>query len=177
MTKLVITRKPIGVSKPNLSSELIGVLSKPKSNWKSELKRLKLENIKNTSPDFYELSGGERMKIKAYDDTSANGLTKCIIDWINFKGGSATRINCTGQVRRINGEMKWTPGTTRIGVSDVHACVKGRHCSIEVKIGKDRMSEAQYKEQGRIEAAGGLYYVAKDMESFVEWYSKTFDHE
>jgi len=39
------------------------------------------------------------------------------------------------------------------------------------------MSEYQHKELARITAAGGLYYVAKDMLSFVEWYSKSFNYE
>ena len=142
--------------------------------WKGTLCQLKRQHIKTASPGFYDLSGGDKMKIKPYNDTTANGLTKCIIDWITYNGGSATRISCTGQIRRIDGVMKWTPGNTRNGTADIHACIKGRHCSIEVKIGRDRMSDDQHKEQSRIQAAGGLYYVATNMQSFVEWYNKTF---
>jgi hypothetical protein len=139
-------------------------------NWKQQLKEMKLEHLKQESPGFYNLSGGTRMKLKAWEDSTANGLTRSIIDWITFNGGSATRISCTGQARRINGVMKFTHGTTRRGTADIHAIIKGRHASIEVKIGKDKLSEFQVKEQARIEKAGGLYFVAKDMESFIEWF-------
>jgi hypothetical protein len=36
------------------------------------------------------------------------------------------------------------------------------------------MSEDQFKERNRIEASGGLYFIATDMPSFVYWYLKTF---
>lgn len=145
-------------------------------NWKETLKKMKLDHIKQTAPGFYELSGGERMKLKPWTDSTANGLTNAIIDFITFNGGSATRISCTGQVRKVNGQMKWMPGTTRRGTADIHAIVRGRHLSIEVKIGRDRMSGYQHKEKQRIEAAGGLYVVANDMESFIQWYENQFTH-
>lgn len=143
--------------------------------WKDKIKMLKLEHIKNTAPGFYELSGGDKMKVKGWTDTTANGLTACIVDWINLNGGSATRISTTGQVRKINGEMKWAHGNTRKGTADIHACINGRHCSIEVKIGRDKMSDYQYKEKVRIEIAGGLYFVATNMEDFVSWYNTHFN--
>lgn len=35
----------------------------------------------------------------------------------------------------------------------------------------------QLKEKQRIEAAGDIYYVAIDMQSFVEWYEQTFEED
>lgn len=141
-------------------------------DWKKQLKSMKLEYLKNKAPDFFELSGGYSMKVKPYKDETANGLTRCIIDWITFKGGLATRISSQGQYRIINGKSQWTKGTTRKGVADIHGIFRGRHISIEVKIGRDQMSEAQVKESERIQQAGGLYYIAKDMPSFVEWFTE-----
>ena len=46
--------------------------------------------------------------------------------------------------------------------------------SIEIKVGNDKQSEAQIKEAGRITKAGGLYFVAKDMPSFLQWCQKQF---
>ena len=146
------------------------------TNWKDQLKRMKLDHIKESAPGFYELSGGERLKLKPWNDSTANGLTRAIIDFINFNQGSATRISCTGQVRKVNGQMKWLPGTTRRGTADIHAIVRGRHLSIEVKIGRDKMSEYQHKEKSKIEAAGGLYVVATDMDSFIQWYDSIFNN-
>lgn len=144
--------------------------------WKIELRELKLASIQEKAPGFYDLSGGERMKLKGWKDTTANGLTACIVDWVTFHGYSATRISTMGTVRKINGEMKWTHGSTRRGTADIHAVIKGRHVSIEVKAGKDVMSEDQKRERERIEKAGGIYYIATDMASFVEWYNKTFEN-
>lgn len=164
-----------------MSEYIIGVgnmhWSEDSINWKEKLRILKLASIKIQTPNAYEASGGSNMKIKLWSDSNANGLTSCIIDWITLNGGSATRINCTGLVRKINGVTKYVHGSTRRGTADIHACIKGRHCSIEVKIGADIMTEYQYKEQARIRAAGGLYFVAKDMVSFVDWYSKCFNYE
>jgi len=145
-------------------------------NWKEELKKMKLEKIKIYSPGFYELSGGERMKMPLWEDKTANGLTRAICDYIKFKGGDANRISSTGMVRKVGDQMRWTHGNTRKGTADIHAIIKGRHVSIEVKIGKDQLSEFQVKEKDRIESAGGIYYVAKDMMSFVEFYKNTFEN-
>lgn len=143
--------------------------------WQDELKALKLAYIKKLSPGFYKASGGDTMKVKPYSDKTANGLTTCICDWIKFHNGDAQRVNTTGTLRKINGQMKWTHSGSRKGSADVHAIIAGRAVSIEVKIGKDQQSEAQIKEQQRIENAGGLYFIAKDMTQFVEWYKKTFN--
>lgn len=143
-------------------------------NWKQLLKQMKLENIKENAPGFFDLSGGYEMKVKPYRDAKANDLTKSIIDFINFSGGDANRINCQGQVRKINGRMVWTHGATRKGSADIHAIFKGRHISIEIKIGKDKQSVDQIKEAERVTKAGGLYFVAKNMQSFLEWWNETF---
>ena len=143
-------------------------------NWKKLLKRMKLDNIKESAPGFFELSGGYDMIVKPYKDTTANELTKSIIDFITFSGGSAVRINTQGQLRKIRGEMKWTHGSTRRGTADLHCIFQGRHISIEIKIGNDKQSPDQIKEAERITKAGGLYYVAKDMQSFLEWWKETF---
>ena len=143
-------------------------------NWKKLLNRMKLDNIKEKAPGFFRESGGYEMLVKPYRDDTANNLTKAIIDFINFSGGDANRMNSEGQVRKINGRMVWTRGSTRKGTADIHAIFQGRAISIEVKIGRDRQSEAQLKEAERVRNAGGLYFVAKNMESFLKWWEETF---
>ena len=54
------------------------------------------------------------------------------------------------------------------------ACIRGKFLSIEVKVGKDKLSEFQVKEKALIEKSGGLYFVAKEMESFTDWFRTTF---
>jgi hypothetical protein len=138
--------------------------------WKKNMKRMKLEHLQKSAPGFFEASGGFTMEVKAYSDKTANALTKSIIDYIKFSGGDANRINTQGTMRKINGKAKWTHGGTRRGTADVHAIFRGRHISVEIKIGRDRVSEYQNKEKDRIERAGGLYFTARDMPSFIEWF-------
>ena len=122
-----------------------------------------------------------------YRDDSANGLTKCVIDYIRLRGGQAERINTMG--RPIDqrktftdvlghthqvGSVKWISGTSTRGSADISATIQGRSVKIEIKFGKDRQSEAQRKYAREVEAAGGIYYVCKDFTSFVDWYGAKF---
>ncbi len=123
---------------------------------------------------------------KHRDDT-ANGLTRCIIDYLHYKGWQAERINTTGiphdtrqQARdilgrtRTIGSVEWRPSGSTVGSADISATIGGCSVKIEVKIGKDRQSEAQRQYQVAIEQAGGLYYIAKDFTTFVAWYHQNF---
>lgn len=123
---------------------------------------------------------------KKYTDKTANGLTKCIIDFIRFKGGQAERINTTGRV--IQGKKSvdyytgknttkgiYIPGTGTKGSADISATIIGKSVKIEVKIGKDRQSEYQKEYQKSIETAGGIYFIATDFDSFYEWYFELFE--
>ena len=131
----------------------------------------------------------ERYLAKAkYRDDTANGLTRCIIDYIRLHGGQAERINTTGipiderrQVTdvlghsRTIGSLTWRPSGSTAGSADISATIHGKAVKIEVKIGRDRQSPAQRQYQQQIEAAGGIYYIAKDFTLFVSWYLRTFD--
>lgn len=143
--------------------------SKPKYNKPDAVKRL-------------EQVTGDRHR----DDT-ANGLTKCIIAYLKYKGWQAERINTTGipidtrqQVTdimghsRTIGSLTWRPSGSTVGSADISATIGGRSVKIEVKIGRDRQSEAQRRYQAAIEQAGGLYYIAKNFTDFVRWYHNTF---
>ena len=125
-----------------------------------------------------------------YRDDTANGLTKCIVDYIRLQGGQAERINTTGipqdtrqQVTdilgrtRTIGSVTWRTGGGTRGSADISATIQGRSVKIEVKIGKDRQSDAQRQYQAAIEAAGGLYYIAKNFTEFVGWYAQQFGKE
>lgn len=110
-----------------------------------------------------------------YKDSTANGLTRAICDYINYHGYQAERINTMGTARekkttagKVIG-VTWTKGTSTAGSADISATIKGRSVKIEVKI-KDRQSEAQKRYQEHIEKAGGIYKIFRDFDSFVEWY-------
>ena len=82
---------------------------------------------------------------------------------VNWSGGYANRISSAG--RMVNG--RYIPGTTRKGTADIHAIINGHHFSIEIKVGRDRMSEWQKDERDRVEKAGGNYMIVSDPDSFV----------
>lgn len=112
------------------------------------------------------------VKLKT-DTKTANGLTSAIVKYIDLKGGFASRINSAGVYDSKLGKHR--PGTTKKGFSDIQACYKGVALYVEVKIGRDRQSDYQRDFQKKIIATGGLYFIAKDFESFHEWFNNTLN--
>lgn len=124
---------------------------------------------------------------RTFRDDTANGLTNCIIQFLQLSGHQAERINSTG--RRIDTRTTfcdvvgfersiinthWIPGTGTNGTADISATISGRSVKVEVKIGADRQSQAQKDYQKAIEAAGGIYIVASTFAGFMEWYHLNF---
>lgn len=123
-----------------------------------------------------------------YSDKTANGLTKCVIDWITFNGYQAERISTMGRVidnrqtytnvigQNVTiGSTTYIPGAGTKGSADISATIKnkdgvGVSIKIEVKIGKDRQSEAQKQYQANIERSGGVYLIARNFTDFVGWW-------
>lgn len=140
-------------------------------SWKEELLSVRKTYMTIKYPNAVQVAGVPK---KTYKPSTANGLTTAICDFILYSGGDAQRINTTGIMRKVNGTMKWTRGGGRKGAADIHAIIKGRAVSIEVKIGKDKVSPEQIREKERIERAGGLYFIATDMDSFLSWYKEQF---
>jgi len=122
---------------------------------------------------------------KTWSDTSANGLTKCVIDLINYEGYQAERISTQGtyvegakiQVgeneRQLKGKYIPTQGTK--GSADISATIRGRSVKIEIKQ-KDRQSEVQKQYQESIERAGGIYIIVRSFDEFVEWFDRFTTH-
>ena len=116
-----------------------------------------------------------------YTDKTANGLTRCIIDYLEFNGCQAERISTTGRmvdntktftnvigITKQIGSKKWIKGSGTKGSADISATINGKSVKIEVKIGKDRQSEHQKKYQESIEKSGGIYLIAKSFEDFIK---------
>jgi hypothetical protein len=145
-----------------------------KKEYKAMLHELKLQRYAITHPNYPQ----DYIPKTMYKDSTANGLTRAICDYINYNGYQAERINTMGTARekkttagKVIG-VTWTKGTSTAGSADISATIKGRSVKIEVKIGKDRQSDAQKRYQENIEKAGGIYIIAKDFDSFVEWYNQ-----
>ena len=128
------------------------------------------------------------MKSVKYEDKSANGLTRCILDWLNLSGHFAERISTMGRMidnrktytdvigrTKTIGTAKYIPTTGTKGSADISATINGKSVKIEVKIGTDRQSEAQKEYQDKTEKSGGIYLIAKDFEGFYQEYKKIIE--
>jgi hypothetical protein len=145
-----------------------------KKEYKAMLHEMKLQRYAITHPNYPQ----DYIPKTMYKDSTANGLTRAICDYINYNGYQAERINTMGTARekkttagKVIG-VTWTKGTSTAGSADISATIKGRSVKIEVKIGKDRQSDAQKRYQENIEKAGGIYIIAKDFDSFVEFFNE-----
>lgn len=152
-----------------------------KSDAVKELERIANEAARIKNPN----TPVEWLAPRKFSDKTANGLTKCIIHFIRFKGYQAERINTTGRMigkqhsftdvvgrTRFVGEgAKWIPTTGTKGSADISATIRGRSVKIEVKI-LDRQSEYQKKYQRDIERAGGVYIIARTFEQFLNWFNQ-----
>jgi len=143
-----------------------------------ELERLYMADHRRRYPSMPEAA----RTCKKYRDDSANGLTKCIIDYIRLNGFQAERINCAGRYvdntqvftdvvgrTRSIGTGQWLPSSGQRGTADISAVIKGRAVKIEIKI-HDRQSEEQKRYQEAVERAGGIYIIVHSLHEFVEFY-------
>lgn len=103
--------------------------------------------------------------LKSFSEKTSNELTKSIVAYITFKGGYAVRINTQGQWNESL--QKWTKSNTRKGTADIHACYQGKHYSIEIKIGHDRMSTEQIVTEHDVMKAGGIYICARSLQNVM----------
>lgn len=108
---------------------------------------------------------------KRFKDTTANDLTKTIIwDMYHVRGGVAYRIN-NGAVYDARKKV-YRAGVQRKGVPDIIGIIDGRFYGIEVKIGKDRQSADQKEIEREIQEAGGVYFIAKSYDDYLEKIAK-----
>lgn len=120
------------------------------------------------------------------DTRKANGLTKFIINFLTWSGHRATRIAASGRLvdrpqTQASGvslmTKKWIPGSTRKGSADISSTIKirsgiGVSVMWEIKIGSDKPSEYQLREQALEQQAGGYYFFIKTPEDFFAEYDK-----
>tara|TARA_R110000796_G_scaffold96178_1_gene201759 strand:+ start:3344 stop:3739 length:396 start_codon:yes stop_codon:yes gene_type:complete len=104
---------------------------------------------------------------------SANSLTRAIVQYLNFNGVVAWNVYNGGvydptlKIYRKNRHHKH-------GVFDICGFEKkgGRHVEIEIKIGRDKMSDDQRRHFVDLSEAGALVFVARDFDSFESWFKK-----
>jgi hypothetical protein len=144
-----------------------------KTNGKrAESRYIKPESVKNLERDYFAFKYRENVIpencrfVTKFRDDSANGLTKCITTWLRLHGHFAGRVNTTGTYNSKLG--KYIHSGSRKGMADITAVIAGKHVSIEVKFGRDRMRPDQMKVKQEIEQAGGIYIVVSSFDSFLE---------
>lgn len=145
------------------------------------LKELKLSASIKDHPNVPRYA----IALPKYTDATANGLTRCITDFLQLSGHQAERINTMGRPidnrkqvtdvigrTKTIGSMTWGKSTATKGSADISATIHGRSVKIEVKIGKDRQSEDQKVYQANIERSGGQYWIAKNFDDFIKKYDE-----
>lgn len=152
---------------------------------KSEaIKHLEALALANDRVKYPTLPEGARY-IGKYTDRTANGLQKCIIDFLRFNGWQCERISVTGRYidntkvvtdvlgnKRKIGSGKYIPSSMQRGSADLSATIAGRSIKVEIKIGKDRQSEHQKQYQHEVERAGGQYWLVRSFEGFLQMYNE-----
>ncbi len=96
-------------------------------------------------------------------------LTNQIIDHIYQNGGYAWRASSTGVFDTKLQTFRTAP---KKGVSDILGLIHGTFLAVEVKIGKDRLSEEQEGFLKNIKHYGGHSFVAKSFDEFKEWFDE-----
>lgn len=146
-----------------------------------KLKELKLKESINEHPNVPRYA----ISVPKYTDKTANGLTRCVIDYLQLSNHQAERINTMGRPidnrkqvtdvlgrTKTIGSMTWGKSTATKGSADISATINGRSVKIEVKIGKDRQSEDQKIYQQNIERSGGQYWIVKNFDDFMKKYEE-----
>lgn len=123
-----------------------------------------------------------------HSDNSTNGLTKCVVDFLNYSGHFAERINSTGRFlpgvkidegyAKYQTNGKYIKGTGTNGTSDISAKIKLPNykfaipVSIEIKFKKDRQSEVQKKYEDNMNKVGAVYIIVRTFDDFMDWYNE-----
>lgn len=114
---------------------------------------------------------------------TSNGLTTFIINHMLWTGHFANRINVQGRmigkiVTTQSGarfdDRRMIKSATKKGTADIDCIFHKRPVKIEVKIGRDTMSDKQIEYQGKVQSAGGVYIVVKTVEDYLKFYD-TFE--
>tara|TARA_R100000458_G_C8276357_1_gene251653 strand:- start:3727 stop:4158 length:432 start_codon:yes stop_codon:yes gene_type:complete len=131
------------------------------------------KNLKELSKLANELKAEKHSDIisfalvkKVFKDKTANELTKTIIwDMYWVREGVAYRIN-NGAVFDKKRQV-YRKGVQRKGIPDIIGIINGRFIGIEVKIGADRQSADQKEIEKEIKEAGGVYFIAKSYDDYL----------
>jgi hypothetical protein len=119
-----------------------------------------------------------KARIKKVPATT-NNLTEAIINFLNYQGHFAFRVN-NGAVYDPGKKVFRKTSEDRKGLTDT-MCVlapHGRFLGVEVKnrLTKDKASPEQNIFKTRVLISGGVHIYAPDYHSFIEWYKDTINN-
>lgn len=159
--------------------------------WRKVLRKLKPPKAKPLLPaEYYERyrqayrdyqarefprwhADGHTLDPDMPNTATANGLQNFIVNFLLWSGHNASRINIQGVPIRENGTItSFRPTTSHKGIADVKATINSRSVQLEVKVGRDKPSLAQLKEQARERKAGGIYEFIHGVPEFFAWYDR-----
>ena len=89
------------------------------------------------------------------------------ITFVRVLRTESTTGPCTTLKKRV-----YRAGVQRKGVPDIIGIIDGRFIGIEVKIGADRQSADQKEIEKEIGEAGGVYFIAKSYDDYLEKIAK-----
>ena len=95
-------------------------------------------------------------------------LQEAILDYLGVDKRGYFWRNNTGIA--TFGERKVAYG--KKGSADIIGMYKGQFIGIEVKSKRGKQSEDQKTFQYWVTVAGGVYYLANDIDKFLEWFNK-----
>ena len=86
---------------------------------------------------------------------------------VYFMRTQSGMIPITGKTGKVNRMFK----TGKVGAPDITCCWKGKFVGIEIKAEKGKQTDAQIEAQTRIEEAGGLYFLVRDVGE-LRWFKE-----
>jgi hypothetical protein len=150
---------------------------------KALLNKIYRDNLIKENPSFPE----RYLPDYKNTDNSTNGLTRCVVDFLNYSGHFAERISNTGRyiagetIDGVNGKFttqgKFIKGNGVNGRADISAKIKlpsmryAIPVEIEIKFAKDRMSAKQKEYQTKMDNVGAEYWVVRTFDDFIIQYN------
>lgn len=117
-----------------------------------------------------------------YSHSKSNTLARQVKAYVNFhKGAVAYRLSYGMRVKTKTGRIATGEIISAIfktgqdnGLPDVFAIVFGRFVAIEIKIGKDSMSDVQEEVKDSVIRAGGEFWEVKTITQFKKMFDDLY---
>lgn len=90
-------------------------------------------------------------------------LMNAIKDLVTLRGGVPVRVNSGSIIFKKDGVTNVVKGAEK-GTSDLLCCFRGRFLAIEVKVGKNRLSQEQEDFGQWVREAGGIFLTAYNLD-------------